>query len=126
MSKILADLSRSENSRTNFAKERVTYNVQWGYLYGNDYEICKRKNDDVQNCKHNSRCILYVIKTNEGVVYVKRMTVNAKLPEKGTSGSAGYDLAAAQSAVVPAHGKCLVKIGLALALPPDCYGRIAP
>ena len=54
------------------------------------------------------------------------MTVNAKLPEKGTSGSAGYDLAAAQSTVVPAHGKCLVKIGLALALPPDCYGRIAP
>ena len=67
----------AENSRTNFAKGRVTYNVQWGYLYGNDYEICKRKNDDVQNCKHNSRCKLYVIKTDEGVVYVKRMTVNA-------------------------------------------------
>ena len=46
----------AENSRTNFAKGRVKYNVQWGYLYGNDCEICKRKNKDVQNCKHNSRC----------------------------------------------------------------------
>ena len=44
---------------------------------------------------------------------------------KGTSGSAGYDLAAAQSTVVVAHDKCLVKTGLALALPLDCYGRIA-
>ena len=38
----------------------------------------------------------------------------------GTSGSAGYDLAAAQTAVVPVHGKCLVKTGLSMALPPGC------
>ena len=24
------------------------------------------------------------------------------------------------------HGKCLVKTGLAMALPPGCYGRVAP
>ena len=67
------------------------------------------------------------MKTDEGIVKVKRMNVNAKLPIRGAvRGSAGYDLAAAQSAVVPAHGKCLVKTGLEMALPPDCYGRIAP
>ena len=54
------------------------------------------------------------------------MNVNAKLPIRGTSGSAEYDLAAAQSAVVPAHGKCLVKTSLSMALPPGGYGRIAP
>ena len=54
------------------------------------------------------------------------MNVNAKLPIRGTSGSAGYDLAAAQSAVGPAHGKCLVKTYLSMALPPGYYGRIAP
>ena len=36
-----------------------------------------------------------------------------------------YDLSAAQAAVVPAHGKCLVKTGLKMALPTGCYGRIA-
>ena len=54
------------------------------------------------------------------------MNVNAKLPVRGSSGAAGYDLSAAESAVVPAHGKCLVKTGIAIAIPPDCYGRIAP
>ena len=62
----------------------------------------------------------------EGKVEIKRMNVNAKLPVRGTAGAAGYDLVAAQSAVVPAHSKCLVKTGLAIAIPPDCYGRIAP
>ena len=33
---------------------------------------------------------------------------------------------AVEAAVVPAHGKCLVKTGLEIALPPGCYGRIAP
>ena len=62
----------------------------------------------------------------EGVIKMKRMNVNAKLPIRGTKGVARYDLAAAQAAVVAAHGKCLVKTGLAMALPPSCYGRIAP
>ena len=57
---------------------------------------------------------------------MKRLNVNAKLPVRGSMGAAGYDLAAAQAAVVPAHGKCLVKTGLAMALPPGCYGRVAP
>ena len=62
----------------------------------------------------------------EGVIKMKRMNVNAKLPIRGTEGVAGYDLAAVQAVVVPVHGKCLVKTGLAMALPPSCYGRIAP
>ena len=49
------------------------------------------------------------MKIDEGVVKIKRTNVNAKLPVKGTVGSLGYDLAAAQAAVVPARGKCLVK-----------------
>ena len=45
---------------------------------------------------------------------------------RGTPGAAGYNLAAAQSVVVPAHGKCLVKTGLSLAMPSGCYGRVPP
>ena len=54
------------------------------------------------------------------------MDVNVKLPMRGTVGAAGYDLAAVQAVVVPTHSKCLVKTSLAMALPPDYYGRIAP
>ena len=54
------------------------------------------------------------------------MNVNAKLPVRSSSGAAGYDLAAAKSAVILAHGKFLVKTSLAISMPPCCYGRIAP
>ena len=66
------------------------------------------------------------MKIDEGVVKIKRTNVNAKLPVRGTAGSAGYDLAVTQAAIVPVHGKCLVKIGLSMALLPDYYGRVAP
>ena len=89
-------------------------------------KICKNKNECKDYCKHQNLCKLYVIKSEEGIVKLKRINVNARLPVRGTEGAAGYDLAAAQAAVVPAHGKCLVKIRLAMSLPPGCYGRIAP
>ena len=66
------------------------------------------------------------MRTDEGIVRVKRICKNAKLPIRGTAGAAGYDLVVVQAAVVPAHGKVLVKTGLAMALPLGCYGRTTP
>ena len=52
------------------------------------------------------------------------MVNNAKILLGGTPEETGYDLAAAQAIVCPAHGKVLVKIGLSLSMPHGCYGRI--
>ena len=113
-----------QNSGTNFFRGRV----QWGYLYHNDCELCKIQNECKGICKHKSPCELYYFVNEKAkeIVKVKRVNVNAKLQVRGTEGAAGYDLAAAQAAVVSAHGNCLVKTGLAMALPPRCYGRVAP
>ena len=54
------------------------------------------------------------------------MNGNAKLPVRSSLGAAGYELSIAQPVVILAHGKCLVKTGLAISMPPSCYGRIAP
>ena len=112
------------NSWTNSFKGRV----KWGYLYNSKCEIYKIKNECKDKCKHRQACKLYTIVNEEGkdVVTVQRVNVNARLLVRGTSGAAGYDLSTAQAAVVPAHGKCLVKTGLKMALPTGCYGRIAP
>ena len=67
--------------------------------------------------KHRNLCKLNVIETEEGVVQMKRLCKNAKLPIRGTAGAIGYDLAIAQATVV---------LTQAMALPPGCYGRIAP
>ncbi len=56
----------------------------------------------------------------------RRLSEHATLPVRGSRLAAGYDLAAAHDCVVPANGKALVKTDLAIAVPEDCYGRIAP
>ena len=124
--KFWTDAAGSSILRTKFSDGRAKYAVEWGHLYDMDCTICKKKNLDVNKCKHKNLCKIYVIKDEGGVVRVRRTNVNAKLPMRSSSRSAGYDLAASENAVVPAHGKCLVKTGLAIAIPPDCYGRVAP
>ena len=95
-------------------------------MYDEECKICKTKNECKDYCKQKNHCKLYVIKSEEGIIKIKRMNANARLPVRGTEGAAGYDLAAVQSTVVPVHGKCLVKTGLAMSLPLGCYWRIAP
>ena len=97
------------NLRSNFKKGREKIETEWEYLYNTDCDICKLKNICTKECKYRAVCKLYVIKAEEGVVKIRRLCKNAKLPVRGPPGSAGYDLAAAQSAVVPADGKYLVK-----------------
>jgi len=57
---------------------------------------------------------------------VKKLNPNAYLPAKGSERAAGYDLCSVEETVVPAHGKALVKTGLAIAVPTGNYGRVAP
>ena len=66
---------------------------------------------------------------------VKLLHPGAQVPKKMTEGSAGYDLFAAESTVIPAArhfrnglveiGRALVSTGIALELPQGTVGRIA-
>lgn len=60
------------------------------------------------------------------MLLVKKLSENAVLPVRGSALAAGFDLASAESVVVPARGKAIVKTDLAVATPLDCYARIAP
>ncbi|XP_063931538.1 uncharacterized protein LOC135143578 isoform X1 [Zophobas morio] len=57
---------------------------------------------------------------------VQRLSAQATLPVRATEFSAGYDLFSSSDIVVPAKGKELIKTDIAIAIPPNCYGRIAP
>ena len=46
------------NLRTNSLKGHVNYDVEWGYLYENDCQICKKKNKCTKSCKHRDICKL--------------------------------------------------------------------
>ena len=57
---------------------------------------------------------------------VKKLITDSFLPERGSIQAAGYDLRAAEDAVVPAGSMRVVRTGLAIKVPNGTYGRIAP
>eukprot|EP01119_Soliformovum_irregulare_P001546 TRINITY_DN11243_c0_g1_i1.p1 TRINITY_DN11243_c0_g1~~TRINITY_DN11243_c0_g1_i1.p1 ORF type:complete len:148 (+),score=34.31 TRINITY_DN11243_c0_g1_i1:389-832(+) len=61
-----------------------------------------------------------------GLLQVKKLTEFATIPYRASAKAAGYDLSSAYDYTIPARGKELVKTDLAVAIPDDCYGRIAP
>lgn len=50
----------------------------------------------------------------------------AKVPTKGSALAAGYDLYAAEEAVIPAQGQGLVATDISIIVPVGTYGRVAP
>lgn len=70
--------------------------------------------------------IFVVLQKTKKMLHVKKLSDNAKLPTRGSVGSAGLDVYAAHAHSVPARGKALVKTDIAMAIPKDCYGRVAP
>ncbi|CAM9407056.1 unnamed protein product [Ectocarpus sp. 4 AP-2014] len=57
---------------------------------------------------------------------VKKLSENAIMPVRGSEHAAGFDLASAYEATVPAGRQALVKTDLSIAIPPNTYARIAP
>lgn len=57
---------------------------------------------------------------------VKKLSINAQLPERASFKAAGYDLFSAQDKIIPANERAVVATDLSIALPPNTYGRVAP
>ncbi|XP_046687056.1 deoxyuridine 5'-triphosphate nucleotidohydrolase-like [Homalodisca vitripennis] len=56
----------------------------------------------------------------------QRLTENAFPPQRSSASAAGFDLRSAYDYIVPKFERQLVKTDLAIKLPDNCYGRIAP
>lgn len=59
-------------------------------------------------------------------INVKKLSENATIPTQGTSFAAGYDLYAAEDAVVICGTRKLIKTNISMEINPGYYGRIAP
>ena len=57
---------------------------------------------------------------------VKLLSEHATVPQRKSTDAAGYDLFAAYEYTVEPYGKELIDTDIAVAIPKDCYGRIAP
>ena len=59
-------------------------------------------------------------------VRVKKPYDEARVPKKGSTRAAGHDLYSHEGTDVPASGQAIVGTGIAIGLPHNTYGRIAP
>jgi len=59
-------------------------------------------------------------------VRVKKLSDEARVPRKVSARAAGHDLYANEGTDVPAKGQAIVGTGIAIGLPHNTYGRIAP
>ena len=57
---------------------------------------------------------------------VTPLTLNGKLPQRSTSGAAGYDLDSAEDKDIPPQTRELISTDIAITVPKGTYGRIAP
>lgn len=57
---------------------------------------------------------------------VMKLDDNATIPTRGSKYSAGLDLYSSIEVVIPARGKAIVSTSIAIFLPSNTYGRIAP
>ena len=62
----------------------------------------------------------------EAPLKVHRLNDAATLPARGSDHAAGYDIAAGEAKEIAAGERAVVMTGLKIAVPPGCYGRIAP
>lgn len=70
--------------------------------------------------------MLMPVMASSSALRVQLLHPGAVTPSRGSAAAAGYDLAALMAGVVPARGRALLQTGVAIALPSDVYGRIAP
>jgi dUTP pyrophosphatase len=56
----------------------------------------------------------------------KKLDPKAILPTRGSSAAAGLDLYSIEAVSLKRGGRCVVRTGLAVAIPEGFYGRVAP
>jgi dUTP pyrophosphatase len=56
----------------------------------------------------------------------KRLDSRAVLPTRGSAAAAGLDLYSIEDIQIQPHQRVLARTGLAVAIPPGFYGRVAP
>jgi dUTP pyrophosphatase len=64
--------------------------------------------------------------TNHTNLYVKKLHIDAILPQRKSAEAAGYDISALYDVSIDAYGTQLVSTGLSFTVPSGTYGQLAP
>ena len=68
----------------------------------------------------------HLVSHSNGILLVQQLSDTATIPTKGSQDAAGFDMAASAPTIIENNSRGMVSTGLAVAIPTDAYGRIAP
>lgn len=57
---------------------------------------------------------------------VAKLSPLAQVPSRAGPGDAGYDVSSVEAVTIAPGERALVHTGIAIQIPPNCYGRVAP
>lgn len=80
------------------------------------------------NCNHVSNYynnVFFCTVLNTSEMKVLKLAQDAKIPTKGSSDAAGFDLYSIEDVIINAKSRAIIKTGIAIELPKSTYGRIA-
>ena len=70
--------------------------------------------------------IAYLLINKMNYLEIQKLSESAKLPQRATSGSVGYDLFSAENKIINPKCRELINLDISLKIPEGHYGRIAP
>ena len=62
----------------------------------------------------------------EETIKFKKVHEEAKVPTRGSAKAAGWDLYSIENQIIPSRGQKVIDTGIAVAIPDEAYGRVAP
>ena len=63
---------------------------------------------------------------SDELLLVKKLSDKARVPTRGSSGAAGYDLYSAKTMLIRPHSRAIVPTDISIKIPCGAYGRVAP
>lgn len=59
-------------------------------------------------------------------ILIQKLSEDAQIPSKANQGDAGYDLVSVEEKILNPLERVVVKTGIKIQIPNNCYGRVAP
>jgi dUTP pyrophosphatase len=69
---------------------------------------------------------IFYSKQNRMSLKVNVLSDLARVPQRGSEGAVGYDLFSAEEKMIAPRARVMIHTDIAMELPINCYGRIAP
>ena len=117
---------KGHNPKIDWEEQKITFDSERCIMWCLDKSATIYAVPETKAQEENLITRFSEIQTEDQRLRLNRLTSEARIPTKGSKKAAGRDLYAPSGTTIPAKGQGIIGTGIAIGLPPNTYGRIAP